>query len=302
MKPRISRLTLELYHRGLATRKERKMVEKALLADISVRERYETLIESEHEINQLVSKELTRLNFHETPTVHSVHSVHIVWIIAVVAVLTGTLVPAFLYKKSHNSNKENIIIEETVHETETLEIQNTDYILIDDKEFTPEPEQPIIIEMAVSNTQTRITENPRGETVSDKEIKPKSADFQSGSYTISIVPADGEDGAIPIMQESDKDIPAGITSISENMFAYKFLGGIFIPDRIRSIAKNAYEGNPALVVTIGANVDVHDEAIPGNFAKAYNSFGKSAGTYIRFSTYSEDWVKDFLQGLEGGEE
>jgi hypothetical protein len=58
MKPRISRLTLELYHCGLATRKERKMVEKALFSDVSIRERYKALKESEREIKQLVSKEL----------------------------------------------------------------------------------------------------------------------------------------------------------------------------------------------------------------------------------------------------
>jgi len=296
MKPRISRLTLELYHRGLATRKERKMVEKALLSDISVRERYEAIKESNREINQLISKELSRLNIPEPLPTAAVHSVNIIWVIAAVVVLLGAIVPAFLYLKSHKPEKENVKIEETVEETttetETLENPVTDFIFIEEIKPAPSPQQPIRSVRTDSNPQTGITVSPRGKQEPEEETEPDSKDFPSGSYTISIVPSFDEDSdePKPINQE-DKDIPAGITSISEGMFAYKFLGKIFIPARIRSVAKNAYEGNPVLIVTIGANVNVHEEAIPGNFAKAYNDFGRKAGTYMRSTTNSEGWVE-----------
>jgi len=65
--PPVSQLTLELYHRGLATRKETKRVEKALLADAIVRQRYETIKEQDREINQAMAHELSRLDIRETP-------------------------------------------------------------------------------------------------------------------------------------------------------------------------------------------------------------------------------------------
>ena len=66
---RISQLTLELYHRGLATNKERRLVEEALVTDSEVRKRYEALQESDHEIRRLVNQELKRLNVPERPPV-----------------------------------------------------------------------------------------------------------------------------------------------------------------------------------------------------------------------------------------
>jgi len=298
MKPRISRLTLELYHRGLATRKERKMVEKALLADTSVRERYEAIKESNREIDQLVSKELNRLNIPETTPSAAIHSVNIVWVIAATAVLIGALVPAFLYIKNHKPNKENVIIEKTVadttHETEPLENPNTEYIFIEENEPAPALEQPKRKESAVSNIQTGITVSPHVEQVPEKETKPNSPVLKSGSYTVTMEFIDGDDSDVstaPQGQEDNSGIPPGITSISENMFANKWMAGIVIPDRIRSIAKNAYEGNPVLVVNIGADVDVHEEAIPGNFAKAYNSNGRQAGIYRRLNNHIEEWEK-----------
>ena len=310
---RISQLTLELYHRGLTTRKETKQVEKALLSDVSVRGRYEALKVQEREINQLVEKELSRLNIPKTPIASTpqINKV-LIGVILAAAVLLCALVPAFLYVKNRSPNKENVIAEtptgETTHEIETQETETpeeetaiTENTPIEEK--APVPKQPVIKERGSSNTQTKIAETPRREPASppakEKESKPQSGDLQPSNTEIAAVPEtntiirfrsqSGE--AVTPEEDADISIPPGITFIFENMFANKYLVGIVIPDRIKSIAKNAYAGNPVIFVTIGANVDVHDEAIPGNFAKAYNSNGKQAGNYQRPDSGSEAWEK-----------
>ena len=296
---RVSQLTLELYHRGLATRKERKQVEKALLADSAVRERYEALKDSEREINQLVTKELARLNMPESPPVQAVHSVSIVWVIAAAAILICVLVPVFLYLRSHSPNKENVIAEDTARETELSDTIITEDIPTEDIPIENKAlEQPARRERGGSNTKPAIAETPRRDPASP------STDLQSGKTEIAAIPTPDtagrfrggnneqqSDAVAPSGQEADTGIPPGITFIFENMFANRFMVGIVIPDRIRSIAKNAYAGNPVVVVTIGANVNVHDEAIPGNFAKAYNSYGRQAGVYRRPDSDSEAWEK-----------
>ena len=309
---RISQLTLELYHRGLTTRKETKQVEKALLSDVSARGRYEALKVQELEINQLVEKELSRLNIPKTPIASTpqINKV-LIGVILAAAVLLCALVPAFLYVKNRSPNKENVIAEnpvespaeETGHETPIIEeTPITETAPIEDK-TPPAPAQPVKKERGSSNTQTKIAETPRREPASppakEKESKPQSGDLQPSNTEIAAVPEtntiirfrsqSGE--AVTPEEDADISIPPGITFIFENMFANKYLVGIVIPDRIKSIAKNAYAGNPVIFVTIGANVDVHDEAIPGNFAKAYNSYGKQAGNYQRPDSGSEAWEK-----------
>jgi hypothetical protein len=305
----ISQLTLEYYRRGVATRKERREVEKALLADASVRKRYEELQELQRETNQLVAEEMRRFNIPETPIAGTVHSANIVWgIIAAAAVLICALVPVFLHLRNNSQNKNNVVaenpvessIEETTHEPDN---DNIEEIKIaentPDEEKAPVPKQSVKKESL--NTKPKIAETPHPESVRspDKEFKPDS----DGSVIASIPEPDNgvrmrgggneqqSDTPTPPEQEDKSGIPPGLTAIFENMFANKWLAGIVIPDRIRSIAKNAYAGNPVIVVNIGANVDVHDEAIPGNFAKAYNSYGRAKGIYRRSDSNSEDWKK-----------
>jgi hypothetical protein len=92
-------------------------------------------------------------------------------------------------------------------------------------------------------------------------------------------------------EQPNINVPPGLTFIFENMFADKQLSALVLPSRITSIAKNAFAGNPLVSVNIGANVSVHDDAIPGNFAKAYNSYGRAAGIYTRPDNNSEEWEK-----------
>jgi len=312
---RISRLTLELYHRGLATRKERKEVEKALLADASVRKRYEELQELEIETNQLSAEEMRRLNIPEVPITLVPRKKKVVaGFIVAAAVLVCALIPAFLYLKGNGSHKETAIAEgiteETSHETDTSEetrlTENTETVPIEDKS-PPAPEQPPAKKKGNSNDKPKIAETPRRESkpAAQKEIKPESSDsqsdvFQSGGTEIAAIPEpdtgvrmrgeNNQNSTVP-EEPSNINIPPGITFIFENMFANKQLSTVVIPARITSIGKNAFTGNPLVSVTIGANVSIEENAIPGNFAGVYNAGGKAAGTYTRPNTNSEAWVK-----------
>jgi hypothetical protein len=100
----------------------------------------------------------------------------------------------------------------------------------------------------------------------------------------------GSDPAAP-EEPPNINIPPGISFIFENMFANRDLTFVIIPSRITSIGKDAFTGNPLLSVSIGADVSIEDSAFPGNFSRAYNNYGKLAGTYTRPNTDSEAWVK-----------
>jgi hypothetical protein len=299
---RVSQLTLELYHRGLATRKERKQVEKALLADNSVRERYEALKDAEREVNQLVAQEMRRLNIQETPIVFVPRKRKVVvGVILAAAILLCVLVPAFLYLRSNSPNKGNAIAEtpteETADEPDIIEeepkiAENTP---IEDK--APTPEQPIKRERSSTNEKPKIAETPLPDSVRspDKEFKPNS-----GGTEIASVPEPdtgvrmrGENSQNSTKPEEPPNIniPPGLSFIFENMFANKGLTFVIIPSRITSIGKNAFSGNPLESVTIGPGVAVDDSAIPGNFAAVYNAWGRQAGTYTRPDANSEEWKK-----------
>jgi hypothetical protein len=294
-KNRVSQLTLELYYRGLATRKERKQVEKALKTNIEVQSRYKAIAESEREAHRLYSEELYRLNIQETPPAAAPRKKRIVTgFVLAAAILLCAIIPAFLYLKASGSNKNNAITEgsaeETANEIDTQE--ETEDKTIDDKALSPE--QPVRRERGSSNEKTGIAESPRREPTAEQELRP-------GGTEIAVIP-EPDTGVRLRGAEQTKDqnipeeppninIPPGISFIFENMFVNRNLTFVIIPSRITSIAKNAFAGNPLLSVTIGANVTVDDNAIPGNFAAVYNANNKAAGTYTRPDTNSEAWGK-----------
>jgi hypothetical protein len=83
----------------------------------------------------------------------------------------------------------------------------------------------------------------------------------------------------------------GLNFILDNMFANQGLRSVVIPGQVEIIGINAFAGNPLISIEIGANVLMAGSAFPGNFAKAYNSYGKVAGTYTRLNVDSEVWTK-----------
>ena len=306
---RVSQLTLELYHRGLTTNKERKLVERALVTDGETRKRYEALQESDREIRQLVAQELNRLNIPERPaaTPPRKKRAAAVFILAA-AVFLCALIPAILYLKNSGSNKDNVATEETAPEinTEINIAEETDFLEdIPGREIDVQSEQPIRRERGNSNNRTQIAENPR--TESGRAAEPELRTGPENGVSVTAVPepdtgirlrggdqvgsqTKDQPGTVP-EEPPNINIPPGITFIFDSMFANRDLTFVIIPARITSIGKNAFSGNPLLSVTIGANVSIEDNAVPGNFAAVYNAGGKAAGTYTRPNINSGAWEK-----------
>ena len=287
---RISQLTLELYYRGLATHKERKLVEKALVTDSEVRKRYDALQESDRIIQQLITQELNRLNIPERPPVTFPQKKKVVvGLLLAAAVLLCALIPAVYVLKSSDSHKDNVIAEEITPEINIEDIPNN--------EIAVPSEPPVKTEIA---EKPRV-ENPRTEPVRLKEPELTIEPENGVSIATVLTPDTGirlrggeqpKDQPVTVPEEPPNiSIPPGITSIFESMFANRGLTFVIIPSRITSIGKNAFQGNPLVSVTIGANVSIEDTAIPGNFADFYNAGGKAAGTYTRPDVNSEAWVK-----------
>jgi hypothetical protein len=303
---RISQLTLELYHRGLATNKERRLVEKALVIDSEVRKRYEALQESDHEIRRLVNQELKRLNIPERRPAPSPRKKIAVVLILAAAVLICALIPAYFLLKNNDSNKTNAIAEETA--PEIITDKETDFIDnfvkdIPDKEIAAAEEPPVILKPSEPPVKTEIVEKPRPAIVRTEPASPKEPESRVEPSGVSVATVPSPDTG-PRLRGSDQqvtpavpeepaniNIPPGLSFIFDNMFANRDLTFVIIPSRITSIGKDAFAGNPLLSVTIGANVSIEDNAIPGNFAGLYNSGGKAAGTYTRPNVNSEAWVK-----------
>jgi len=319
---RISQLTLELYHRGLATRKERKLVEKALITDSEVRKRYDTLQESDRTILSSIAQEFNRLNIPEGPRAPSPRKKKTALLLVAAALLLCALVPAILYLKSSRSTKDNPITEELIPKENTEE--GTDFIpdfIMEEKPNTElvvpseqpekrergdprtEPDKPEMVETPRRESdKPEIVENPRVEPVA---AEPEPVIDPESGVSVATVPepdtgvrvrgetsGTGQTGtpAVP-EQASNITIPPGITFIFDNMFANRNLTFVIIPARITSIGKNAFSGNPLVSVTIGANVSIEENAIPGNFAAIYNANGRAAGTYTRPDVNSEAWRK-----------
>ena len=316
---RVSQLTLELYHRGLATRKERKQVEKALCSDIEVRSRYKALEDSELEIHKFLSQELRRLNIPELPLVSQ--SSKTAWGILAAAVLLCLFIPAFFYLKGKTTNVQFATAINTDTKNETTEHIPPIKELTQtsgDRENNHLKNDSVIASVQGTETLKSAETEQRElleETLYDEKdnihpaiIRPDNyqpVESQSGGVFIAALPQPDtgvvlrgksldieppNDTAVP-EERPNINIPPGLTFIFENMFANRGLSYVIIPAEIASIGKNAFAGNPLVSVTIGANVVLSDDAIPGNFAVAYNNYGKTAGTYARSDTNSSIWAK-----------
>jgi hypothetical protein len=302
---RVPQLTLELYHRGLATYKERKQVESALKTDIEVQKRFIILREQ-----------------YTPPAPPRGNAAGVFLLIA--AVVICALIPAFIHFKNSGSNKDKLMAkspsitiptEDLPPEYEPSEdipmwkeppvnIPWIDLLTEIDKTISPEPparlervgseEKSVIVETSRSELEVVIVESPRPVPVAPVEqvFNPEPIGPE-----IAVIPAPDTGirmrGSDPVAPEEPPNIniPPGILFIFENMFANRGLTFVIIPSRITSIGKNAFTGNPLVSVSIGANVSIEDSAFPGNFSRAYNNYGKLAGTYTRPNTDSETWAK-----------
>ena len=86
-----------------------------------------------------------------------------------------------------------------------------------------------------------------------------------------------------------------VTTIGESAFAHKQLISVIIPNSVKYIGNNAFAYNNITRITIGGNVEVHENAFHRGFSKAYNrsytmSSGwgeRRAGTYTPYG--NENW-------------
>jgi hypothetical protein len=303
---RISQLTLELYHRGLATHKERKLVKNALKTDSEVLKRYEALQKSDREFRHLISQELNSMNIPERPPFPALRNRKVVFgIIAAAAVLLCVLIPAILYLKGNGPNKGNAIAEETGREIETTEeglISSEDKPVREIGEIAVPSEPPTVRERGNANPRTPIAETPRPDP--GKAAEPELQTENSGVSIATVPepetgprlrggtqPVDPPGNAAVPEEQPNINIPPGITFIFDNMFANRNLNYVIIPSRVTSIGKNAFAGNPLISIYIGADVLMAESAFPGNFSRAYNDNGKAAGTYTRTDVSSDIWTK-----------
>jgi len=318
----IPQLMLELYHLNVVSDKERRMVEEAMSADIKIRNRYEELKKSDKELRSFFL--LENLSAIENIHIQVLRKNHVsrnrkllIGLGAAAAVLLCVFIPSFFYFKERSPNNSVTgIPAREIEQTKTQEAVEIDEILLIPENSIIEkkpgtegkmpsvlPEKIVIAPKEEKGTETKTETELKAENITKiEDIKP---------FTIADIPhsesgvrlrggtSNQEQANIPKPQQAaankseqtNINIPTGLTFIFDSMFANGQLTEIIIPDRITSIGKNAFADNPILSVSIGANVTIHADAIPGNFANAYANYGRAAGIYHRSGINSSEWIK-----------
>jgi hypothetical protein len=267
----ISDFTLELYQMGAASPDEEKIIKDALISDPEFRARYDELLQTDQKIRELYSWEsmpkLAALTKAAALAQNRPMRRRDGWIynkrfrkavlITAAAVLLCAVIPALIYLKKHVSKDEMAIAGAS-----GIESMDQELAFYDETKW--QFDSPESTEMPV---------------VGNKPAKSPETE------AVTAMPP------FAFTEQQSNIIPAGITYIAEGMFVNRELSHVTIPDRIILIEKNAFAGNPLISVTIGANVTIDNEAFPGNFAGAYSSFGKAAGTYSRSDISGEIWEK-----------
>ncbi|MCL2211196.1 MAG: leucine-rich repeat domain-containing protein [Treponema sp.] len=291
---RITQFMLELYHLDALSKKERKYIEDALLTDNEVRLRYDELKKLDKEIKNkysLIKPPVFSLIKNDNIDVYESKTLQrkkkLLWGICAAAIILCILIPPFIYFREINKNTDSFIAGEIYNNMEIHSIPENNIIITEEKSFTiPDKKKDI----EIKNDNKPIIKN---ETVtvavlpdSQQEVYTRGTAGSAGQ-NVNTVPAQSS-----IQENSNLNIPPGISFIFENMFANRQLTEIVIPQRITSIGKNAFADNPIVSVTIGANVSIDESSIPGNFANAYNNHGKAAGIYIRQDADSNVWSRN----------
>jgi len=314
---RITQFMLELYHLDALTYKERKLIEKALAADNEVYMRYDELkrIDTEIKIKYSLSEQkVFNLNkesiFYKSRNLITKKSLIGIGIAAAIFFLG---IPAFIYLSSDRDSKVDIAATDTdqigaIEEEQSLVILDAEdqLIIITDKEKhsikTEENRRSIEIERIVAlpnddkKEEVRTEENlniiePLPVIIAELPNNEQKVLTRGGSGTNDQSITNNQVSDESYREQGNVNIPPGLSFIFDNMFANGEHRVVIIPNRIRRIGKNAFANNPIVSVTIGADVVLEDDAIPGNFAYVYNNYGKAAGTYERLNITSNEWSK-----------
>ena len=112
-----------------------------------------------------------------------------------------------------------------------------------------------------------------------------------GITIIGYGPGSGGDITIP-SEINGKTVVAIGERAFHGAFYNEKLTGVIIPESVTDIGNWAFDQNPLVSITIGADVTVANYAFPGNFSSVYNGTeesGKLAGTY----TYTQTGTMEY---------
>jgi len=312
-KERISQLMLELYHLDAVTKKERRLIETMMNTDNELLLRYEKIKASDQEFSSFNIQDKQKLfTLIKNDNVKDIKALNknrkILLGIGIAAVLLCIFIPSLIIFMDRKPDK----VIDIVIDSGTEQINTEENVTIEEQPLFIAEDIPSINPQSRNNaTESVKTQRPNNETekvaVKEPEIEKKNNEIEP----IVIAEAPNNETGIRLRggsnnseqtntnenqqtinkapEQTNLNIPPGISIIFDGMFANRQLTEIIIPERITKIGKNAFAGNPVTTVTLGANITIDDDAIPGNFSSAYNRYGKVSGTYIRANEYSNEW-------------
>lgn len=301
----ISDFTLDLYSLDGLSPGKRKKLEKAFASDSELLMRYNTRVKAKQELlerynaNNQEDIYLQKKNNSSNLTIKPKKYLRYYIAAAAVILFIFTFIFSFNYIKKNSINNTNdlLITQEdetnkdifpdqfpTITEESNIVIDN-----IEDSTILPNTNQTI----AANNNQNKNPETTASHSLTN-EVIPSSLHNET-MYTSSDQqfnnPWQYHNPWQIINNHRHFVIPNGVEYIYDNQFFDNEIENIIIPSSVREIKEKAFDGNPLLSVTIGSNVSISLNAIPGDFVSAYTRCNKAEGIYTRSNISSNDWVK-----------